>query len=189
MLYSARAMPHSRPTVGIRLPVWAGATTPVMGEGARYMHNHGHWHIETPNDSYGEMKKVEITVGWQGDGLILYRATEKELADFKNRGIAVVLLSTEGPDAGYPRVLPDNGAMGRAAATHLMEHGHDSYAYLARGDTLYKGAIGAVTVGLDATNPNTDVAIPGYPSDHRAVPGTFVLPETGPSAGTLIYGR
>lgn len=72
------------------------------------MRNHGHWRIETLNDSYGEMEKVEITTGWQGDGLILYRATEQELADFKKRGIAVVLLSTEGSDAGYPRVLPDN---------------------------------------------------------------------------------
>jgi len=46
----------------------------------------------------------------------------------------------------------------------------------------YKGigvtAIGAMTVGLDATNPNTDIGVPGYPSDHRAVLGTFVLPES-----------
>ncbi len=104
------------------------------------MRNHGHWRIETLNDSYGEMEKVEITTGWQGDGLILYRATEEELADFKKRGIAVVLLSTEGPDAGYPRVLPDNDAAGRAAAKHLMGLGHDSFAYLARGETLYKEA-------------------------------------------------
>ena len=104
------------------------------------MRNHGHWRIETLNDSYGEMEKVEITTGWQGDGLILYRATDEELADFKKRGIAVVLLSTEGPDAGYPRVLPDNAAAGRAAAKHLMGIGHDSFAYLARGETLYKEA-------------------------------------------------
>ena len=38
-------------------------------------------------------------------------------------------------------------------------------------------AIDAVTVGIDDTNPNTDIAITGYPSDHRAVLGTFVLPE------------
>jgi len=107
---------------------------------AKFMRNHGHWRIETLNDSYGEMEKVEITTGWQGDGLILYRATEQELADFKNRGIAVVLLSTEGPDAGYPRVLPDNAAAGRAAAAHLMGIGHESFAYLARGETLYKEA-------------------------------------------------
>lgn len=38
-------------------------------------------------------------------------------------------------------------------------------------------AIDAVTVGIDDTNPTTDIAITGYPSDHRAVLGTFVLPE------------
>ncbi|MGB1130924.1 MAG: endonuclease/exonuclease/phosphatase family protein, partial [Haloferula sp.] len=38
-------------------------------------------------------------------------------------------------------------------------------------------AIDAVTVGIDETNPNTDIAITAYPSDHRAVLGTFVLPE------------
>ena len=37
--------------------------------------------------------------------------------------------------------------------------------------------IGAITVGIDETNPNTDIAITAYPSDHRAVLGTFVLPE------------
>ncbi len=39
-------------------------------------------------------------------------------------------------------------------------------------------AIDALTVGIDDTNPNTDIAITAYPSDHRAVLGTFVLPET-----------
>jgi len=37
--------------------------------------------------------------------------------------------------------------------------------------------IGAITVGIDDTNPNTDIAITAYPSDHRAVLGTFALPE------------
>ncbi len=37
--------------------------------------------------------------------------------------------------------------------------------------------IGAITVGIDETNPNTDIAITAYPSDHRAVLGTFALPE------------
>ncbi len=133
-------LPHRRPTVGIRLPVWAGSTARVLDGIAGYMRNHGYWHIETPNDSYGEMERVEITRDWQGDGLILYRATAEELADFRKRGIAVVLLSTEGTDAGYPRVLPDNDAAGRAAAAHLMELGHESFAYLARGDTLYREA-------------------------------------------------
>ncbi|MGB0775293.1 MAG: hypothetical protein ACPGUY_05570, partial [Akkermansiaceae bacterium] len=40
--------------------------------------------------------------------------------------------------------------------------------------------IGAVTVGFDANNPNTDIAITGYPSDHRAVLGTFSISEPSP---------
>ena len=40
-------------------------------------------------------------------------------------------------------------------------------------------ATDAVTVGIDDTNPNTDIAITAYPSDHRAVLGTFVLPKAG----------
>ena len=37
--------------------------------------------------------------------------------------------------------------------------------------------IDALTVGIDKANTNTDIAIIGYPSDHRAVLGTFVLPK------------
>jgi len=96
------------------------------------------WRLVTEDDSYGEMEGAKIGVGWEGDGLILYRASKEELLDFKARGIAVVLLSTEGPDEGFPRVLPDNYEIGRLAADHLLSHGINSYAYLARGETLYK---------------------------------------------------
>lgn len=38
----------------------------------------------------------------------------------------------------------------------------------------------ALNVGIDEANPNTDLAIPGYPSDHRAVLGIFAIPEQAP---------
>lgn len=41
-------------------------------------------------------------------------------------------------------------------------------------------ALDATTVGYDIANPNTDIAITGYPSDHRAVLGTFAIPEPSP---------
>lgn len=129
---------NKRPTIGIRLPPWAANTLPVLGGVVDYMRTHGLWRIETPFDSFGEMEKVELTKGWQGDGLILFRATGEELQDFKNRGIAVVLLSSEGPDLGFPRVLPNNEMIGREAAGHLLGLGLQSFAYLARGDTLYQ---------------------------------------------------
>jgi len=102
------------------------------------MRVHGPWRIETPFDSFGEMEKVELTTGWRGDGIILFRATEEELADFKKRNIAVVLLSSEGPDHGFPRITPNNQLIGQVAAEHLLELGLQSFAYLARGETLYQ---------------------------------------------------
>jgi hypothetical protein len=128
----------NRPTIGVRLPSWAGSTTQVLGGIVDYMRLHSLWRLETENDSYGEMEHVKIGVGWQGDGLILYRATQDELEDFQSRGIAVVLLSTEGPDGGYPRVLPDNFEAGKLAAEHLLGLGLKSFAFLARGATLYQ---------------------------------------------------
>lgn len=38
----------------------------------------------------------------------------------------------------------------------------------------------ALNVGYDPTNPNTDLAIPGYPSDHRAVLATFAISRSSP---------
>ncbi|NWK56466.1 substrate-binding domain-containing protein [Verrucomicrobiaceae bacterium N1E253] len=125
------------PVVGVRLPVWAGSTFPVLGGVVDYMRLNGPWRLVTENDSYGEMESVQIGEGWQGDGLLLYRATEAELKDFRERGVAVVLLSTEGPDMGFPRVVPDNELVGRHAAEHLMGVGLQSFAYVGRGETMY----------------------------------------------------
>ncbi len=128
----------NRPVIGIRLPVWAGSTLPVFGGVVDYMRTHKLWRLVTENDSYGEMERIKIGEGWQGNGLILYRASHTELADFKKRGLAVVLLSTEGEDAGYPRILPDNHAAGKLAAEHLLSLGHREFAFLGRGETLYR---------------------------------------------------
>lgn len=46
-------------------------------------------------------------------------------------------------------------------------------------------ATDAKTLGLDSTNPNTDIAVDGYNSDHRAVVVTFDLPFTCSVFGDL----
>ena len=101
------------------------------------MRGHSSWSLVTENNSYGEMETVKLGAGWQGDGIILYRASEKELRYFREKGMAVVLLSSEGLDLGYPRVLPDNAKIGEVAALHLLGQGHRNFSYLARGETLY----------------------------------------------------
>lgn len=126
------------PTIGVRLPVWAGSTSAVLGGMHGYLRETEAWSIVTDADTYGEMEPRDIGVGWEGDGLVLYRATEEELEDFKSRGIAVVLLSSEGPDLGFPRVIPDNVEAGNMAGRHLLGLSLENFAFLARGETLYQ---------------------------------------------------
>lgn len=106
-----------------------------------YLKDNEIWKIVTEDNSYGEMETIHIGVGWKGDGVILYRATDEELEYFKENNIAVCLLSSEGPDGSFPRVIPDNVSIGELAARHLLETGAQSFGFLARGETLYKEKI------------------------------------------------
>ncbi len=125
-------------TVGFRHPVWSSYGPWILGGVVDFMRGHESWRLATENDSYGEMEAVKIDADWQGEGVILFRATEEELARFRARGMAVVLTSTEGPDLGFPRVVPDNARIGAMAAEHLVECAMPHFGFLARGETLYR---------------------------------------------------
>lgn len=129
---------NRRRVVGIRFPQWSSVGTATMGGLVEFMRAHELWRLVTENDSYGEMEAVRIGRDWHGDGLLLFRAAEAELEAFRKRGTAVVLTSTEGPDLGYPRVLPDNHEIGRLAARHFNECNLPHIAFLARGETIYR---------------------------------------------------
>lgn len=126
------------PIIGFRHPSWSRYWQSVLPGVVDHCKNRRRWHIQTEENSYGEMEAVTIDKNWIGDGAILFRATEEELVAFKNRGMAVVLTSSEGPDCGFPRVIPDNFMAGVRAAEHLLEKGILHFAYLARGETLYQ---------------------------------------------------
>lgn len=126
--------------IGFRHPHWSSSGPKILGGIVDFIRSHEPWRIVTANKSYGEMEEVKIDEHWSGDGLILFRATEEELATYRRRGIAVVLTSSEGPDGGFPRAVPDNEAIGREVARHLLGCGLSSLAFLARGETFYREA-------------------------------------------------
>lgn len=130
--------PSPQRKVGIRYPTWSSCNGQVLRGVGEHMRVHGPWDIATGNNSYGEMETISLDADWEGDGLILFRATVRELESFKSKGISVVLTSSEGPDLGYPRVVPDNDMIGRIAARHLLECSVPHFAFLARGETFYK---------------------------------------------------
>jgi len=124
--------------VGARFPQWWSFGMPMLGGVVDFMREHEMWRLATENDSYGEMEAMRIGEHWRGDGLILFRATGEELAAHRRAGRAVVLTSSEGPDLGFPRVIPDNEQVGRLAAEHLIECNFDDFAFLGRGETYYR---------------------------------------------------
>lgn len=127
-----------KPRVGIRYPKWSSFGPVVLRGIVDTMREHREsWRLVTENDSHGEMEAVKIDGSWSGDGLILFRATEEELAGYRERGLPVVLTSSEGPDLGYPRVLPDNEQIGRLAARHLLESRISHFAFIGRSSTFY----------------------------------------------------
>ncbi|BCU78783.1 HAD-IA family hydrolase [Luteolibacter sp. LG18] len=129
---------HVRRSVGFRHPVWSSYAPQILAGIVDFMREHELWRLATENDLYGEMEAVKLDQDWHGDGLILFRATEEELAVFRQRGQAVVLTSTEGPDLGFPRVVTDNAMIGARAAEHLIECSVPRFAFLARGETYYR---------------------------------------------------
>lgn len=125
------------PLIAVRYPAWSRYWQTVLPGLLDFVQLGQSWSLQTEDNSHGEMESVKIDENWRGDGAILFRATEGELRSFRKRGMGVVLTSTEGPDCGFPRVIPDNGAVGRHAAEHLLEKGVQHFAFLARGETLY----------------------------------------------------
>jgi len=128
----------SRFLVGVRFPGWWSMGMPMLGGVVDFMREHEMWRLATENDSYGEMEPVRLDGHWEGNGLILFRATGEELEAHRRAGRAVVLTSSEGPDLGFPRVVPDNEQVGRLAAEHLIECNFDEFAFLGRGETYYR---------------------------------------------------
>jgi len=123
----------ARPTIGLRLPSHAGSSAIRLLDGVvEFTKEHGAWQLVSESFASAELAPSRIGVGWQGHGVILFRATEAELDDFGQRQIPVVLLSTEGPDHDFPRVLPDNQEAGKMAATELLGLGHSSFAFVSR---------------------------------------------------------
>ena len=63
-------------------------------------------------------------------------------------------------------------------------HDRIDFVYFAGDDVI---ASDAVNIGLNTSNPSTDIGVTGYPSDHRAVLTTFTVPEP-PSMDLLGLG-
>lgn len=95
---------------------------------ATYMREHGPWVVDLHEQSRGEPPPSWI-VGWPGDG-ILARVENAETARLLQAArLPTVCVSQSPHAAAFVRVLPDDDAVARAAAEHLIERQLHSFAY------------------------------------------------------------
>jgi LacI family transcriptional regulator len=116
--------------VGVRIPPWATFTRHIFDGIIEHVRLHKErWQIRTMVESTNEVAPVKIDDKWRGDGLIVFRPTQREVNAWLDHKIPVVNLSSESLGMGAPTVIPDNGRVGELAARHLMELGLTNFAF------------------------------------------------------------
>lgn len=93
----------------------------------RYTRTHGPWVI------YGDPERIVAPISevgkWGGDGVIAHVYQPRMRRQLQRMGLPVVNVSQYLGESVFPSVLPDNAAVGRLAAEHLLERGFRHFAY------------------------------------------------------------
>lgn len=94
---------------------------------ARYAREAG-WILEDMASHSGN-----VPPSWKGDGIITLISDRNQvglIGSVAQAGLPVVNLSDQVPELPYPRVLPDNDAIGRVAAQEFLSRGFEHLAFL-----------------------------------------------------------
>jgi LacI family transcriptional regulator len=95
---------------------------------AKYVRIHGPWSIEFEEGDPCEQFPKWFG-RWKWDGIIARVSTPAMAEVIRRAGVPVVDLSGSLPEAGFPRIRSDEGAVGRLAAEHLIERGFKNFAF------------------------------------------------------------
>ncbi|AWB65842.1 hypothetical protein C2869_05030 [Saccharobesus litoralis] len=83
------------------------------------------WHLNV-----SMLSPFQIPTRWQGDGIICSLNNNQALTDFiVNANVPTVDLSAWRIDIAMPRISADNQCIGRLAASHFCENGHQSFGW------------------------------------------------------------
>lgn len=110
---------------------------------ADYAREHRPWdfHIEPR----GLLETMQLPKGWRGDGVILRLVDPAQERAIRRRGLPAVNVSWQGEHSrAIPRVSSDESACARLAASHFVEKGFRSFAYVGPvGQPRYADVLGA----------------------------------------------
>jgi LacI family transcriptional regulator len=116
-----------RPRVALDVETALNYGRQILDGVSRYMRANRPWSVyleqhELGSDLPGLLKR------WSGDGLITRQATPESARLVRRRRLAAVDLGDVHPFTGLFRIGSAHGAIGRMAATHLLERGFESFA-------------------------------------------------------------
>ncbi|HEY3320298.1 MAG TPA: DNA-binding transcriptional regulator [Planctomycetota bacterium] len=87
----------------------------------RFAHGHGRWNLRFSENSPGGLTR--FIKQFQPEGIVAHVSSPEVRSILKRSGAKVVNVSSYMSDPGFPSVVMDNLAIGRLAATHLLDSG------------------------------------------------------------------
>jgi len=121
------ATQHKPKRVALALPIGLPHQEQHLRGILRFASTRGNWRIEVSPDS--PSISVSSLRGWSGDGIVALINTAAEARTIAGLRIPAVNLSGVLAHSPVPRVSVDNRAVGRLAATHLLDCGFRRLAY------------------------------------------------------------
>ena len=121
--------PGSRKHIALIVETSHGSGRNILRGIARYIREHEPWAIHHEYRNTDEIYP-EWLMSWRGDGVIARVENGRIAEAMRKLDVPVVDLLGTVPDTGVPLVHPDDCAIARLAAAHLLERGYRSFAYL-----------------------------------------------------------
>jgi LacI family transcriptional regulator len=129
---SARRSRTSLPRIALLVETQISAGRDMLRGIARYARESGPWamHHEPRQDLFVEGWVPKWLRQWQGDGVIGRFHTDSIVAAVRAADASGVDVLGTRPDHPFPFVGPDNFAIGRLAANHLIERGFRQFGFI-----------------------------------------------------------
>jgi len=123
--------------IAIRIPSWFEKKDATLQGILYYIRkNQVEWQLDIPRRSDGELPEIIIDENWQGDGVISFRFSKKEIEAFNQNDTKIVNVSSV-TFPGVTTIKADNVQAGRVAAKHFYELGIKKVIYVGRNNRGY----------------------------------------------------
>ena len=136
MAKSPRSSPPSPPRVALFLETSAGSGRDMLRGIARYVRESGPWalHHEPRTAQFVEGWAPKWLSDWKGEGILGRFRSNSIVKAVKRAKVPVVDMLGASPNPPFPLVEPDNAAVARLAAEHLIGRGFHQFGYIGPSD-------------------------------------------------------